>query len=290
MDRIHNLYITSQTNKAGNTNYNYNLYFSSYGINISQDEDAYLNITSFQTLNTFYNINDKSNKFMIKYVYGSGNGSGGGGGGGGGGNGNSGGSGVIYRPFIIDQGNYNIYEFEEIINYLCEQYFSIKYDSKKNKWYYKRNPNISFGDSIYIIPNEYNYKYFGLNANEEAIIFSDDDLLSNQINLNNFGLIVIKVMGLVETNRTLDNLNKNISSGDIYALITRQDNAVNSLINWIDYNGTFKKKIGNNEINYLNFIFMDEYNNLLVDINDWLLTLTITIKKKLYQPLPMLRE
>jgi hypothetical protein len=262
MDRIHNLYITSQTNKAGNTNYNYNLYFSSYGINISQDEDAYLNITSFQTLNTFYNINDKSNKFVIKYVHGTGN------------------DGVIYHPFIIDQGNYNIQEFEDIINYLCEPFFTIKYDTKKNKWYYKRNPNVNIHDSIYIIPNEYNYKYFGLNANEEAIIFSDDDLLSNQINLNNFGLIVIKVMGLIETNRTLDNLNKNISSGDIYALITRQDNAVNSLINWQDFNGTFKKKIANNEINYLNFIFMDEYNNLLVDINDWLLTLTITIKKK----------
>ena len=90
-------------------------------------------------------------------------------------------------------------------------------------------------------------------------------------------------MGLVESNKTLDNLNKNISSGDIGALISRQDAAVNSLINWIDYNGTFKKKINNNEINYLNFIFTDEYNNLLLELNEWLLTLTITIQKKQYQ-------
>jgi hypothetical protein len=284
MDKIHNLYITSENNKLGNTNYNYNLYFSSYGINIAPDEDAYLNITSFQTLNTFYNINDKSNKFMIKYVYGSGNGSGGGGGGGGG-NGNGGGGGTMVQPFIIENGNYNIYEFEEIINYLCEPFFAIKYDSKKNKWNYIRNVNVSVGDSIYIIPNEYNYKYFGLSADVETEIIVDS-VLSNQINLNNFGLIVIKVMGLIETNRTLDNLNKNISSGDIYALISRQDNIVNSLINWQDFNGTFKKKIANNEINYLNFIFTDEYNNLLIDMNDWLLTMTITIQKKIqYQPL-----
>jgi hypothetical protein len=141
------------------------------------------------------------------------------------------------------------------------------------------------------MPTTSNYKYFGLTANIWNEIFYTGGLLSNQINLNNFGLIVIKVMGLIESNRTLDNLNENISSGDIYALITRQDNAVNSLINWIDYNGTFKKKIGNNEINYLNFIFTDEYNNLLIDLNDWLLTLTITIKKKIqYQPLQMLKE
>jgi hypothetical protein len=73
MDKIHNLYITSQTNKNGNTNYNYNLYFSNYGINIGHDEDAYLNIASFQTLNTFYNINDISKSFKIKYSYDVGN-------------------------------------------------------------------------------------------------------------------------------------------------------------------------------------------------------------------------
>jgi hypothetical protein len=261
MDRIHNLYISSQTNKAGNTNYNYNLFFSSYGINISPDEEAYLNITSFQTLNTFYNINDLSNKFMIKYVH------------------NTGHGGTTYQPFIIDNGNYNIQEFEDIINYLCEPFFTIKYDTKKNKWNYTRNPNANIHDDIFIIPTEYNYKYFGLNPDVSTKIIVDG-ILSNQINLNNFGLIVIKVLGLVETNRTLDNLNKNISSGDIYALIPRQDNAVNSLINWQDFNGTFKKKICNNEINYLNFIFTDEYNNPLLDINDWLLTMTITIKKK----------
>ena len=51
-----------------------------------------------------------------------------------------------------------------------------------------------------------------------------------------------------------------------------------------------KKKIANNEINYLNFIFTDEYNNPLLDINEWLLTLTIIIQKKQYQPVPMLME
>ena len=133
------------------------------------------------------------------------------------------------------------------------------------------------------MPTTYNSKYFGLTENSWNLISYAGGEYSNQINMNNFSLIVIKVLGLVESNKTLDNLNKNISSGDIGCLINRQDNAVNSLINWIDYNGTFKKKIGNNEINYLNFIFTDEYNNLLLDINDWLLTLTITIKKRILQ-------
>lgn len=268
MDRIHNLYITSQTNKAGNTNYNYNLYFSSYGINIAPDEDAYLNITSFQTLNTFYNINDLSNNFKIKIT-------------------TSFDVSFTYN-FTLDNGNYNIQEFQNAVNAICSAYINIEYDTKKNKWLYTSKQVIN--NTAYIMPTTNNYKYFGLTANVWNEVFYTGGLLSNQINLNNFGLIVIKVMGLVETNRTLDNLNKNISSGDIYALISRQDNAVNSLINWIDYNGTFKKKISNNEINYLNFIFMDEFNNLLLDINDWLLTMTITIRKKPHQLVPMLRE
>jgi hypothetical protein len=66
MDKIHNLYITSANNKAGNDNYNYNLYSKNYCIQIKEDEDAYLNITSFQTVNTFYNINPYSKTLKIK--------------------------------------------------------------------------------------------------------------------------------------------------------------------------------------------------------------------------------
>ncbi len=143
MDRIHNLYITSQNNKTGNTNYNYNLYFSSYGINIGTDEDAYLNITSFQTLNTFYNINDLSNTFKIKiktdmdvsFTY----------------------------NFILENGNYNIQEFQDTINTICSSYINIQYDTKKNKWLYISKQVIN--NEVYIMPTTYNSKYFGLTEN-----------------------------------------------------------------------------------------------------------------------------
>jgi hypothetical protein len=32
----------------------------------------------------------------------------------------------------------------------------------------------------------------------------------------------------------------------------------------------------------LNFIFTDEFNNILYELNDWLITLSIVIKKKLF--------
>ena len=126
------------------------------------------------------------------------------------------------------------------------------------------------------------YKYH----NSNNIIYTPwtvGSLLSNQINLNNFGLKVTKVTGLIQENRTLDNLNKITSIGDICALISRQDTAVNALVNWIDYNKTFMKKVANTEINYLSFTFTDEYNNLLYELNDWLITMTRTIRKKQYQ-------
>ena len=249
MDKIHNLYITSTSNKAGNNNYNYNLYFSNYGIQIKEDEDAYLNITSFQTLNTFYNINSYSKTFKIKvktdmdinFTY----------------------------NFILEEGNYNIQEFQDLINSICSQYIQITYNHHKNKWVYISKQTIN--NEVSIMPTTFNSKYFGFPADVWTILPTVGNLLSNQINLNNFGLIVIKVIGLIQENRTLDNLNKNISSGDICALVSRQDVAVNALVNWVDYNKTFIKKIANTEINYLSFIFTDEYNNLLYELNDWVL-------------------
>ena len=65
-EQIHNLYITSANKNANEKNYNYNLYFSNYGIKINPDEEAFLNITSFQSLNTFYNINSLSCNFVVK--------------------------------------------------------------------------------------------------------------------------------------------------------------------------------------------------------------------------------
>ena len=66
MEKIHNIYINSTNKTDEDTNYNYNLYLSNYNIKIEPDEDAYLNITGFQSLNSFYNINDNSKSFTIK--------------------------------------------------------------------------------------------------------------------------------------------------------------------------------------------------------------------------------
>ena len=154
------------------------------------------------------------------------------------------------------------------------------YNEKKNKFYYISN---QINTTTYLKPNSYNYEYFGLNQNVYTeIIYSTNGTgtFSNIINMNNFSLIVIKIIGLIEENRTLDNFNKSVNRGDICALINRHDTAVNALINWTDINNTFKKKICNTEINSLNFIFTDEFNNILYDLNDWLITLTISIKKK----------
>ncbi len=259
-EQIHNLYITSTNKNGSDTNYNYSIYFSNYGIQIDTDEEAYLNITSFQSLNTFYNINSNSKSFSVKvrtdmdisFTY----------------------------NFTIDEGNYNIFEFMEEVNRLCSTYFTMYYNEKKNKFYYISN---QINTTISLMPNNYNYKYFGLNPNKYTeIIYSTNGngTYSNIINMNHFSLLVIKVLGLIEENRTLDNFNKSVNRGDICALINRQDTAVNALINWTDINNTFKKKICNTEINSLNFIFTDEFNNILYELNDWLITLTISIKKK----------
>jgi hypothetical protein len=98
--------------------------------------------------------------------------------------------------------------------------------------------------------------------------------------MNNFGLIVIRVLGLVEQIKSIDNFNRSVNRGDTACIISRQDTAVGALINWSSINNNYMKKISNLEINQLTFLFYNEFNSLLTDINDWVLCIQIIIQKK----------
>ena len=109
---------------------------------------------------------------------------------------------------------------------------------------------------------------------------NDIGTYSSLINMNNFGLIIIKVIGLIEQNKCIDNFNSTISRGDTAAFISRQDTAVGAQINWTSINNSFMKKISNREINQLNFQFFNEFNMPLIDLEEWVMTLQIIVKKK----------
>lgn len=264
-EQIHNLYISSTHKQGNDSNYNYNLYLPSYGIRIAEDEDAYLNITSFQSLNSFYNINDNSKIFMVKirtdmdvsFTY----------------------------NIILDTGNFDIYEFQEMVNNLCSTYFTMIYNKNKNKWIYTSNQSIN--NQVFIMINAYNSSYFGLTPFifHEILLQEQGGTLSGLINMNNFGLIVIRVLGLVEQIKSIDNFNKTVNRGDTACIISRQDSAVNSLINWTSINNSFMKKISNLEINQLTFLFYNEFNSILTDMDNWVMCLQIIVKKKPLQQL-----
>ena len=270
-NQIHNLYISSTTKSGNDTNFNYNLYLPSYNIKINEDEDAYLNITSFQSLNSFYNINDNSKSFIIKvrtdmdvsFTY----------------------------NITLETGNYDIYEFQQMVNNLTAPYFSMNYNKNKNKWIYTSNQVIN--NQVFIMCNSYNSSYFGITPFVfiEILLQSiGGGTLSGLVNMNNFGLIVIRVLGLVEQIKSIDNFNKTVNRGDTACIINRQDVSVGALINWSAINNSFKKKISNLEINQLTFLFYNEYNSLLTDIDNWTMTLQIIIQKKQHQLLQMQKE
>jgi hypothetical protein len=93
-------------------------------------------------------------------------------------------------------------------------------------------------------------------------------------------LIVIKIIGLLTNNKTIDNFTTTIQSSDIFGLINRQDAPINSLIYFNDINNCFMYKIQNNDLNYLNLLFTNEFNELLIDMQDWIMVLQIVIKQK----------
>jgi hypothetical protein len=261
MDKIYNIYINSTNKKENTKNFDYKLYFSNYNIIINQDEECYIYLKNFQTLNTFYNINNLSKTFNIMKQ-------------------NDTTNIKTYYNFTLETGNYNCYEFADAINSLCSNYFTMKYDAKKNCYLYTQN-SLIVGETISIQPNTYNSKYFGLPPNVYSAI--SIPIYSSIINMNYFSIIVIKIIGIVTNNKTIDNFtsNNSISSSDIFSIIPRQDAPINSLINFNDINNAFMYKIQNNNLDFLNFIFTNEFNDLLTDLQDWLLVLQVVIKNKL---------
>jgi len=262
MERIHNIYINS-TSKAGNSkNYDYKLYFSSYNIIVKPDEECFIYLKSFQTLNTFYNINNLSRYFTLMKQ-------------------NNTTLVKTYYNFTLETGNYNCFEFADTVNALCSNYFTMIYDAKKNCYNYIQNPLI-VNESIFLQPSQYNAKYFGLTASVFNPINGTtiNPINGFIINLNYFSLIVIKIIGLITNNKTIDNFTStSVCASDIFGIVNRQDAPINSLIYFNDINNSFMYRIQNNNLDYLNLIFTNEYNDLLTDLQDWLLVLQVVIKK-----------
>ena len=260
MDKIFNIYINSTNKNSGDKNYDYKLFFSNYNIIINQDEECYIYLKTFQSLNTFYNINTNSQKFTVILKDN---------------------TTQLEIPIVysIDIGNYNCYDFMEAINKLCYQYFTMTYNDKQNTFTYTQNSSF-LGQTVFIQCNSYNYKYFGLKANVKTSLFNF--VVSSIINMNNFSLIILKVQGIISNNKTIDNFNNVVSSSDIFGIINRQDTNTNALINFTDINNTFMLKIQNFNLDYLNFTFFNENNELLLDIQDWLIILQLVIKKKVF--------
>ena len=259
MDRIYNIYINSTNKNNGDTNYDYKLYFSNYNILIKPEEECYIYLKTFQTINTSYNINSKSQKFTLI---------------------TKDNTTLIEIPidYTIDIGNYNCFQFMDAINNSCSGALSMTYNEKQNTFTYTQNPAL-VGKTVYIVCNNYNYKYFGLPPNVKNSIFNF--VVSSIINMNYFSLLIIKLFGIISNNISIDNFNNNLlSSSDIFSIINRQDTNINALINYTDMNNTCMFKIDNFNSDYLNFIFYNENNNILNDLSDWLMVLQIHIKKK----------
>ena len=132
------------------------------------------------------------------------------------------------------------------VNTLCSAFFTMSYNEKKNKWNYTSNQSIN--TTVYLIPNIYNAKYFGLNSNinnEILPAINGIGTYSKIINMNNFSLIIIKILGLVEPIKAIDNFSTSINKGDISCIVNRQDSNVGSLISYTDTNENYIKQISN---------------------------------------------
>ena len=157
----------------------------------------------------------------------------------------------------------------------------MSYDNKKNCYSYIQNPLLT-DYIVFLEPSKNNAKYFGLYPEISNFINGTEltPIYGMIINLNYFSLIVIKIIGLITNNKTIDNFTStSVCASDIFGIVNRQDAPINSLIYFNDINNSFMYRIHNNNLDYLNLIFTNEYNDLLTDLQDWLLVLQVVIKK-----------
>lgn len=257
--KYRNLFINSYNKTGDSTNYNFNINIPEYNIKCEEDEEISLCITNFNTPNIFYNINNTNNYFLFKTIQ----------------------SGVTtVSTLTIPIGNYDVYTLTEAMDLLIVAEGHIAYVPLLNKMSFVKKNNDN--TRVFFNINSDLYKILNVPKDTDLEMFKNVINYSGIINMNRFNYILIYINGITCYNANISNIivGSDFKLSNLVAIINRTDVLPYGNICYVEMNENNQILLGNKQVNNLNITLMNEYGELLTEIENWCITIKFYINDK----------
>jgi hypothetical protein len=224
-------------------------------IYVNDDEELFVNMTSFHTVKSFYACQSGLNDcFNVLFKVG--------------------GTTIETHTRYLSQGNYSINTLiTEIKTLTNNALFDISYNSKLNKFLFKNlfQPTID----IYIVCINSGI-FFGLENNIEYKIEVAGTYSSTFINVSGYTNMIIRISGDIDIQNTISNIqNTNYIQDKILGILSLTDVAPMSVIKYDNIDGgyNFRYRVNNKKIPSFNISIVNENGVIFPQMTDWFMVL-----------------
>ena len=268
MPKSQYLYISSKNRDSSDKKYNFRVNLNN-PIVCNSNEGINVSVIGFSMLNTDYNCKGLTFSFQeihfapINYS--------------------------ILHTVNIPDGNYNYLSLVDLLNSKFLGMVSVSYIRERNTFLFT---NIMLEGNVVLIPNNCT-KIFGISSNTTIITSIEGSF----INLVNYSHIIIKSNNLDFEDSSQDNIsykNNSLGISNILFIMDKQDIQPFQLISYRNYDKSdnFCYNINNNMIHFIDLMIYNEKNEILTDIDDYILILKFTINKKeiSHNTIPLLED
>lgn len=266
--RSNYIYINSKNRSSNEKIYDFNVILNN-PIIVNRNQGINISVVSFSMLNTDYNF--RGLNFVIQEVH------------------NIPTVYSISHIVNIPDGNYS---YQTLINFLnnctiINNIISFEYIRERNSIKYI---NKMTEGEIHIYPSN-SGKFLGIN--DSIIITTNYE--GSYINLTNYSHIIIKSNNIIFEDNTQDNINNSeMGSSSILFMIDKQDIHPFQLISYRNYDKSdnYSYNISNRQINSIDLHLYNEKGEILMNTNDYFMTLKIVIfnREEIQSQMPFLED
>jgi len=258
MSKSHYIYINSKNRSSNEKIYNFNVYLKN-PIVVNRNQGINCSVVGFSMLNIDYNL--KGIYFKVDEVD----------------------IGTTTYTYNIPNGNYSYISLMEYLNQILAGKIKVEYLKHRNAYKFT---NLNYTNYDYYIKPENAGKFLGLTADLELTDYGGIQNTSKEgsyINLTNYSHIIIKSNLLDFEDNTQDNIEMSgLRSSSILFMIDKQDIPPFQLISYrnFDKSDNYSYNITNKQINIIDLHLYNEKGEILMETDDYFLTLKITIFNK----------
>ena len=258
--RIYNCYINSQNRDPNEPVYNFRIDFPQGHIEAKENETVSLNVLSFSMINSMYNVSavNSNNQFSIKRTNADGV------------------SSAVITTYTIPSGNYDVISFTNVLNGILSGFTTVSYNTYQNTFTYTKT-DLS-GLRYFIIPLG-TTRLLGIKTTTEIL---NTGTTGTYVNMVNYNKIILRVDNLSFDRFNYENLKDSdnlLNNGDVLFWISKNDVPPFKMISYenIDGGSSFHSDLFDKQVDAINLILTNEYNNYITDAPDYLLSLQFEV-------------